>query len=76
MALSAPVLSAMMRTNLRTNPAIQTIDGAALTGLCDALAQAIVTHIQGAATVSVVGTATGVTAGAAAVPCTAVGSIT
>lgn len=53
MALSSAVLSAAMRAALLADPGIQAIDGPALTKLCDAIAEAVVAHITGAAVVTI-----------------------
>ena len=45
MALSGSALSALMRTAMLANPAIQAIDGPGLTAMCDALAGAVVAHL-------------------------------
>lgn len=57
MALSASVLSSLMKANLLANPATQAQDNAALTAMCDALAAAVVAHITSAGVVNAVGTA-------------------
>lgn len=55
MPMSAPVLSAAIRVAMLANPATQAQDNAALTAMCDAIATAVVAHIQ--STAVVVGTA-------------------
>lgn len=73
MALSPPVLSALIKANLlagapgnglRSPP--NTYEDACLQGWCDAVAAAVVVHLTGQGVV--IGTATGVMAGGAAVP--------
>ena len=81
MALSSSALSALIRAGMLSRPAIQAIDNAALTDLCDAIASAVVTHITAAAVVTVppgVAVATTGTAAAQAGATTApgVGAIT
>lgn len=49
MALSAPTLSGLIKSNLLADPAIQ--DNDSLQYLCDAVASAVVAHIVAAATV-------------------------
>lgn len=60
MALSSSVLSGMIRAAICPNPDPETgidpnslaVDGPQLTALCDAIASAVVSHIQAAAVVS------------------------
>lgn len=64
MPLSAPTLSAALRTAMLAAPAIGAVDGPALTALCDAIASTVVQHIvtnavvSGTCTVTTTGTAT------------------
>lgn len=51
MPMSGSVLSAAIRSAIIANSAIQAIDGPALTGLCDAIADAVVAHITSSAVV-------------------------
>jgi hypothetical protein len=51
MALSASVLSAAMRSALLANPDTQALPNDALTAVCDAIAQAVVSHITASAIV-------------------------
>jgi hypothetical protein len=51
MALSAATLSAAMKAALLANPSTQAIDNAALTAVCDAIAQSVVSHITASAIV-------------------------
>lgn len=53
MALSATVLSGLVRAKVLANPDVQGVDGDALTGLCDAIAQAVVEHVVAAAVVTI-----------------------
>ncbi len=58
MALSASVLSGLIRTALAPTPdgtgnASHAVDNAQLTALCDAIASSVVAHIQSAAVVAV-----------------------
>lgn len=55
MPLSAPVLSLAIKQGLLAAPATQAQDNAALTALCDAIAQAVVMHITTNAVVTVAG---------------------
>lgn len=64
MALSATVLSGLIKTGMLANPATQAQDNPALQAMCDAIAAAVVAHIVSAAVVAVTGVTTG--AGAAA----------
>lgn len=73
MALSSSVLSAAIRSAIIAKPAIQALDNAALTDLCDAIAGAVVTHITGAAVV--VPTALLAPPGTSGGPVTGTGSI-
>jgi hypothetical protein len=53
-ALVSATLSALIRAKrLAANPALEAIDGAALTADCDAIAQAVVEHVVAAASVAV-----------------------
>ena len=54
MALSASVLSAAMRAKLLADEDTQAVDNAALTALCDAIAEACVEHITAAAVVNTI----------------------
>lgn len=54
MALNATTLAALIKANILANPAIGGQAGAALDGLCSAIAAAVVTHIQSVAAVTVV----------------------
>lgn len=78
MALSASALSALIKAQrLAGNPGAEIVDNAALTADCDAIAAAVVAHIQAAALVTV--PALGIVAppGTAGGPCigTATGTI-
>lgn len=57
MALSASILSGLINSNIQAIPGINITDAAELDRFCDAIAEAIVTHIQSAAQVSVLVTA-------------------
>lgn len=54
MALNAPALSALIKANLLANPASMAQNNAALSALCDAVAQAVVAHLLSAAALVVV----------------------
>lgn len=51
MALNPTTLASLIKTNMLANPAIGAQPGAALDGLCTAIATAVVAHIQAAAVV-------------------------
>lgn len=51
MALSAATLSAAMKTALLADPGTGAVNNPALTKVCDAIAQAVVTHITTSAIV-------------------------
>lgn len=51
--MNASALSAAIRAGVLAQPAIQAIDGAALTALCDVIASAVVTHITATAVVTI-----------------------
>lgn len=42
---SSSVLSSAIRVALLANPDVQAVDGDALSGLCDAIASAVLTHL-------------------------------
>jgi len=71
MALNGDILGDLMRAAIDA-----TTDKTDRVALFRAMGAAVVSHIQTAGVVTVAGTATGVTAGPAAVPCTAVGTVT
>lgn len=52
-ALSSSTLSGLIRTKLLAAPSNGPLDNAALTVLCDAVAQAVVEHVLAAAVVNV-----------------------
>lgn len=51
MALSASVLSAAMRAAMLADPDIGAVDDTGLTAMCDAIANAVVSHVTSAAVV-------------------------
>jgi hypothetical protein len=57
MPLSPPVLSGLIQTNMLANPAIGAVSGAALSGMCDAIATAVITHLTTAGVVTSTGVA-------------------
>lgn len=57
MPLAPPVLSALMQAGMLANPAVLAVSGAALTGMCDAIAAAVVTHLTTAGVVVSTGVA-------------------
>ena len=45
MPVNPGILSLNLKALMLANPAIGAVDGAALTGLCDAIASAVLTHL-------------------------------
>ncbi len=66
MALNPGALSSSLRAAMLASPAIQAIDGPGLTALCDAIANAVVSHITASAVVTVAPGIPVTTAGTAA----------
>jgi hypothetical protein len=73
MALSGSVLSAALRSALLANTNARAVDNAALTALCDCIADTVVAHITSAAVVNPLGL---IAPGGSGGPVTGAGSIT
>lgn len=76
MALSKTVLGALMSTKVQAIPGITITSVSELEAYLNAIADAVVTHVTGAAVVTVTTSTPGATAGPATLPGTGTGVVT